>query len=87
MAKAMLIMDMPKSCAKCDISSKVKSKVYVRCPVLKRVVCKFENFIPNDCPLRKCPKEKDENATLDEIEYYEARGFNSCIDEILGGGE
>ena len=85
--KAMLIIDMPSSCGKCKISSKVKSRYQVRCPILKKLVCKFENCIPNDCPLRKCPKEKDENSAIDELEYYEAQGYNACIDEILGGGE
>jgi len=82
----MLIMDMPSSCGNCDISSKVKSQYQVRCLILKKLVCKFENCIPNDCPLREVPQYK--HLDVDGIsEFYANIGFNQCIRKILGGGE
>lgn len=85
MAKVMLTMDEPSSCSQCDISTKVRSKDFVRCTVLKRVVVRYDNCIPNDCPLREVPQKKEDNLSI-HIPYNEGylKGWNDCVDETLG---
>lgn len=82
MSKAMLIMDMPESCAECQLS---------RCLIHKGVgICgvnseRFDDIkkVQEWCPLREVPKKMAEETRWFDIEY--AKGWNACIDEILGG--
>lgn len=102
MANAILIMDMPSSCADCILGDDDSSGLYC--------VPKEEYFDGEDttesrasfCPLREVPsKHKDghtlkvaiENGCYDDTVQDDAwcegvdKGYNACIDEILGGGE
>lgn len=83
MSKAMLIMDMPESCSKCKLF--FDSYTDMICRGNHRTI----NYPYPDkkvqawCPLRKVPKKMAEETRWFDIEY--AKGWNACIDEILGG--
>lgn len=98
MAKAMLIMDeMPTTCSECKLCGfdGVCHAVHEFCQY------RFDKK-QEWCPLREVPsKHKDghtvkiaiENDCFDGFEYEKGycdgkdAGYNTCIDEILGGGE
>lgn len=85
MAKAMFIMDqMPNSCVKCPVVNELGS-IYV-CGRNGKVIengCAVQRA--EWCPLRSVPEYEHEWHD-DERSDWE-RGYNACIDEILGGGE
>lgn len=78
MSKAMLIMDKPESCKKCKLSRCLPTKGVGICCVNRE---RFDDItkMQDWCPLREVP-EKYEDVSMD----FE-RGYNACIDEILGG--
>ena len=89
MAKAMLIMDMPSNCNNCPLRISISNFVLHSlditnfCGKTKKVLKKL-NEKPTWCPLRSVPQKKTE---LTMFDIGEAKGYNACIDEILGGGE
>lgn len=88
MAKAMLIMDMPSSCDKCpsfgshytDMTCRANGRS-INYPYPKE---KRQEW----CPLREAPQKKEDNLSI-HLPYNEGylKGWNDCIDELLGGGE
>lgn len=90
MAKAMLIMDMPKNCQECPCSHYEQSKNFWVCHVSSATLKENEFYIekPKCCPLREVPQKKEDNLSI-HLPYSEGylRGWNDCVDEILGGGE
>ena len=84
MSKAMLIMDMPESCAKCRIN------IDGFCPaILEPCECVEggemwketpKNRKADWCPLREVP-EKQEPILFEPDDYY--IGYNDCLDDIL----
>lgn len=91
MSKAILVMDMPKSCKDCRIRFSDSWSDY--CPYEKtgtyyEDVDEFVqyNSKPDWCPLKEVPKQKDPNSLSDCL-YFEALGYNACIYEILKGSE
>ena len=92
MAKAMLIMDMPSSCLDCPCSKynqNIKRECCWECEAngmeLSDIDLEIER--PILCPLREVPQKKDINEAILVSERGYVEGYNSCIDEILGGGE
>lgn len=93
MSKAMLIMDMPESCADCKLSICLKDIGIGRCFATMELIDNF-NKVQDWCPLRAVPKKvdylieyfNDGQMSLDLSIGY-AKGYNACIDEILGGGK
>ena len=80
MSKAVLVMDMQESCKKCRFHlnyPSVKHYCYIKQEA-------FEEEKPKWCPLKPLP-EKREADSLYDSEYFEALGYNACIDEILKG--
>lgn len=89
MSKVILIMDMPKSCERCNLC--VLNNDYVsleyECRGTKiyngyvkvhpKIDRKLLNKVQDWCPLREVP-EKYETVSMDF-----KRGYNTCIDEIL----
>lgn len=79
MAKAMLIIDMPKACYECPFA-------YITLAEKECFVDEMDIDVdaitekPTWCPLKEIPQKKENN------KYY-ALGYNACIDEILGGAE
>lgn len=95
MAKAMLIMDMPSSCSECEFCRETGEDRHVceqkvfngRC---KRINYDVENYMyekPTWCPLREVPQKKEFVNLETAYDRIIKRGYNACIDEILGGGE
>ncbi len=96
MSKAILVMDMPSSCSKCDFCLEITENHHCCQRVLgdnercKRVDCDVEFYQyekPDWCPLKPVPEKKDESDFDSDSDYFEALGYNACIDEILGGLE
>lgn len=82
MSKAILIMDMPKCCCECRMFYEKLGT----CELTGRLVeCGNESERQEWCPLREVPKHELEWYD-DERSNYE-KGYNACIDEILGGSE
>lgn len=89
MRKAILVMDMPDNCYKCDLHVThhncedvcLKNDKYIEVNIFERK--------PNWCPLREVPQKKMiENVKEDYDGGYShgfTHGYNACIDEILKG--
>ena len=83
MSKAILVIDMPESCDKCPLFHGFYTDM----------TCGANNYgidypYPKDfrqdwCPLKTMPK-KVEMLSDHGLDWYD-RGWNACIDEILGG--
>ena len=87
MAKAVLVMDMPKSCGKCKFLYEFQG--------IKK--CQLMNVLNNgasmlsqstftekrheNCPLRELPKNANHPAYCDNGRFD--KGWNACLDEIL----
>ena len=92
MSKAMLIMDMPENCAKCQFFAMFD--LVKNCSLNGKPVEYPNNKRQDWCPLREVPKKvdylieyfNDGQMSLDLSIGY-AKGWNACIDEILGGGD
>ena len=77
--KAILVIDMPTNCNKCE----VKCDGYTAKQYAEKGITR-----PNWCPLRPLPDEK-EDLFYPCNEYVRAvnEGWNACLDEILGETE
>lgn len=80
MSKSILVIDTPECCGKCPCFLEVATDC---CGVNGKDIDSHGK--PDWCPLRDLPKERDENNTYTDCEYYRVQGYNSCIDEILKG--
>ena len=88
MNKAILVIDMPKNCDECPC----EDRDYPVCCVLnKERKCYAKR--PNWCPLKPIPKRNkydvEKYAIVDyendiTLGHYLNKGWNDCIDEILG---
>ena len=91
MSKAYLVMNMPSSCDKCDLVEMVNGKIYCGVPGCGQCLEDYIMCRPNWCPLREFPQKYDEkDYTPIKDERYEngyEDGYNTCIDEIMIGGE
>ena len=88
MAKAVLIMDMPESCADCQLADDDPSGLY--CPPADDYYDGSDSSEDRAsfCPLRELPEKKETWVTLSC--YPNGRwtedmkaGYNTCLDEIL----
>lgn len=85
MSKAVLVMDMPKECGKCNLYD----PEYDVCEATDKYVRTFGK--PDWCPLRELPGKaevSDCGELCDTDDWYDsgyADGYNACIDELLGG--
>ena len=99
MSKAILVMDMPKSCFYCDLchtrdyNPRHKWDGDKYCGIEDLDVNKYysaayddELIKPEWCPLKKLPNRKNGNDKLfmyDTDNHYE-QGWNACLEEIVG---
>lgn len=85
MGKVALIMDEPKDCYSCQLCVMIDWPNDIVCVGKdKRAVDYVPDKRPKWCPLKPAPKKLAvENRRFSE-EY--ARGFNACIDKLIGGG-
>ena len=82
MSKAVLVMDMPKSCYHCPLGNDD-----AECDLIGRHVgVEFMTGKPKWCPLRPMPEKKQLNGDVHNIqsmvEKIFAAGWNICIDAI-----
>ena len=83
MSKAILVMDMPSSCNRCNLLD----EPYDFCSPMDRDVSDYRNTTkPDWCPLKPMPSRKNTEYNPCRNPYI-AEGYNACIDEILGGSE
>lgn len=89
MSKAVLVMDMPSSCSKCKLKSRLNCEIegVTHCCNLAEGMITldkgFEERLPN-CPLRELPKKDNKSYFPDEYSDGHRDGYNACIDELLG---
>ena len=88
MSKAILVMDMPSSCDVCEFvreSRACNGDLYCNNPLSQQYGRDVTDYIlcrADGCPLREAPQKKDPNSISDSL-YFEAIGYNACIDKIL----
>ena len=86
--KAILVIDMPESCAECDLMWKDEYSVFCPCKLPENISDVYDHEIsetkPDWCPLKPFPEKRNVWNEIDEADWYDA-GYNACLDEILGG--
>lgn len=82
MIKAIFVMDMPSTCGMCPMSGTDVCRKWNM-----KDLCEF----PKDCPLREVPRKidyasyfKEDQQSIDFSMGY-TKGYNDCINKILGG--
>lgn len=98
--KALLVMDMPESCVDCQFCYEYHEGIEACCTVtrepsndgmyriIKEDYCQDK---PDWCPLKPIPEKKEEmgmprTPSMNDIKRIGfQKGWNACIDEILGG--
>ena len=91
MSKAILVIDMPRTCEECPICQGVALDGDYVCSIKdehgeERGFDDGRCEKPDWCPLKPLP-EYDSPAINPTVEnVYYAQGWNDCIDEILKGG-
>lgn len=88
MSKSILIIDTPESCTNCEIRF---DDIYSNwCPYHNPEVDGVYKYVkqrtkPDWCPLKPMPEKRTIYPGDIGASAYEARGYNRCINEILGG--
>lgn len=87
MSKAILVMDMPKSCRECDLRVIGSCNFCTGAGGRKIDQMKIINndIKPDWCPLREVPQKQDYYFD-GSIWTHERIGWNACIDKILKEG-
>lgn len=80
MSKSVLVTDTPENCGKC----KFISEFWCRAMNGRRVP--NNDVIPDWCPLKPLPEEKEEEYWRSRFSLAWIRGWNTCISKITGGG-
>lgn len=84
MSKAVLVIDMPESCADCQLADDDPSGLY--CPLADDYYDGTDSSEDRAsfCPLRELPKHRRAIGNVSEGEKLLMNaGFNDCLDEIL----
>ena len=76
--KAILIIDMPKSCDCCRFCT-VNMEHSVICDLTKKYLG-MADVIPDECPLRPIPRKKTPMGSDIFNDYV--RGYNDCLDDL-----
>lgn len=85
--KAILVIDMPKNCYECKLRKQELFGGYF-CGLNEvlgkknHIDCLVERL--NNCLLKELPQKQK---PFDEFNTEYERGFNACLDEILGGNK
>ena len=81
--KAILVMDMPSSCMECTLCKNMSDNCNY-CMATNKIIVDVESKT-HCCPLRLMPSKKS-NAIGTNYQRF-VKGYNACIDEILGDKE
>lgn len=89
--KAILVMDMPSRCLNCNCVGHINHNGKFNVCRITGEILKEDNYYkerPEWCPLKPMP-EKNTKQYSDGYKYGKGyqRGYNACIDEILGDKE
>lgn len=77
--KAILVIDMPNECIECPcFYDYLYCKANMKADVL-------DDERPSNCPLKPMPQKKEIDWSDSFGKYNYKKGYNKCIDEILGG--
>lgn len=90
MSKAILVMDMPKSCDMCDFVTVDEKVGNMTCtnPLSDEYGCDvtdYQKCRAKGCPLKELPNKKKDTSITNYKRYVQ--GWNDCIDRILEGSE
>ena len=93
MSKAVLIMDMPSSCSKCDLRGEnygLENVCFGKVEHSKKYGDYYKDIQnietrPDWCPLKPMPEKANHPDWCDGGRYD--KGYNACIDELLKGEE
>ena len=77
MSKAILVMDIPKSCYQCPCFSITKCRAY-KCGT----TVEDDRKKPDWCPLRELPDKKEISHFCETSTDWQ-KGYNTCLDDIL----
>ena len=85
MSKAVLVMDMPESCRKCNLRviGSVNFCTGADCRKIDQMEIINEDIKPDWCPLKPMPEKRNAEYKPTRNPYI-TEGYNACIDEILG---
>lgn len=90
MNKAILVMDMPKSCGECSICASWQESAFSTreywCPVMDNKAVE-PNKRPDWCPLKELPQKQIVHSIDTAHHRFAKDGYNHCIDKILKGSE
>ena len=79
MSKAILVINMPDKCSACPCFEFGMDNY---CYITGETNYSYYNKKPDDCPLKPVPEKKLIWSDDESCDWE--RGFNDCIDEILG---
>ena len=89
MNKSILIIDTPKKCWDCPLHIESYDDDFVDIMICNAK--KLESHygkIPNYCPLKSLPEKKKEfEEKINHNDDFYEKGWNDCLDEILGEEE
>lgn len=91
MKKAVLVMDMPKNCRECRLKYDCELRYICTNPLKGKYRIDVTKHVQNEtksdwCPLKEAPDviPKEYPIEIDDYDWGYRRGWNDCIDEILG---
>ena len=93
MSKAVLILDMPDNCSKCQFSYEFQG---IKKCQLMNILYKGASMLSQNsfiarrhekCPLRPMPEKKETSKYMNEKEKGYCDGWNACMDAIGGSEE
>lgn len=87
MSKSIIIIDTPESCAGCKVSYVGYHSDF--CDLLEGRLSDIRSYAmlntkPEWCPLKPMPEKRTVYPGDTSVSAYEVRGYNRCINEILG---
>lgn len=99
MSKSILVIETPKDCCQCPCCS-WQHLIQTDCEI-NYAICRetnkeikakfdghfFEVHVPKWCPLKPMPEKEKGKIFTDDYTECMVKGYNACIDEILGGKE
>lgn len=86
MSKAVLVIDMPKSCKNCPL---LFAGTYCKGKKAPNIAVNsyLDKAKPEWCPLKELPQKQTIHCTDTTHHRHVKEGYNLCIDEILKGSE
>jgi len=85
--KAILVLEMPSSCMGCNFlhCEIEENKEYCEAREIRKQVDLAKEEKPDWCPLKPMPEKKDSAIGTNYQRFV--KGYNACIDEIVGDKE